>query len=197
MNKNINKRFNWYMISTVSLKEDKVVESLENRIKSFGLEDDFLQIKIFKTPILTAKEEENRLMGNKYKIKMQNLYKGYIFIKMNMSDEAWFLVRNTQYVTGLVGSSGKGTKATPVSDNEIKKMFDNEQNKTNDFYEHINKSPYELGREVIIKKEPYMNQKAVIKDVDFENKSLVVEVEFMGRKTDLEISFVDVTLTHH
>ncbi|WAM01684.1 hypothetical protein NWE60_02710 [Mycoplasmopsis felis] len=66
--------------------------------------------KMFLSTSLTAKENEKRLNGLDYTTSYINLYPGYIFVKMHMSDPAWFLIRNTQYVTGLVGSSGKGNE---------------------------------------------------------------------------------------
>jgi len=108
-------KMEWYMVSTVSKKEKTVIETIKNKISSEGMQYFFEEFKIFEQPIITNAELLKKSKGKEYKVKMENIYKGYIFIKMVMTDEAWFSVRNTEYVTGLVGSSGKGTKPTPIS----------------------------------------------------------------------------------
>ena len=122
-----NNKYKWYMISTVSGKEDKVIESLWNKIRTEGMIDLFNDIKIFKMPHLSGRELEKKSRGEEYKIKYVNIYKGYIFLNMVMTDEAWYLVRNTQYVTGLIGSSGKGAKPTPISKANFEKMVEKEK----------------------------------------------------------------------
>ncbi|TNK96741.1 transcription termination/antitermination protein NusG, partial [Mycoplasmopsis pullorum] len=146
------KKFNWYMVSTISGKESFVVESLKNRIFAEKVEEDFDlngteegPFKIFQKPVLTPKEAEKRKLGDSYKIKWVNMYPGYIFIKMHMSDQAWFVVRNTQYVTGLVGSSGKGAKPTPVTEREIKKSWKKEEEALQDFRSGKSLNPFKVG----------------------------------------------------
>ncbi|KDE43693.1 antitermination protein NusG, partial [Metamycoplasma hyosynoviae] len=88
-------KFKWYMVSTVSGKEEQVIEALRNKIETQHMEDLVKEIRIFKMPHLPNKELENKTKGLEYKVKYINMYKGYIFLNMVMTDEAWYLVRNT------------------------------------------------------------------------------------------------------
>ncbi|VEU65954.1 Transcription antitermination protein nusG [Mesomycoplasma conjunctivae] len=125
--------FKWYMISTISNKEDTAITLLKNRIEHEGpeMKAHFKEIIKFDVPYYAEKENTQEK-----KIKYQNLYKGYFFIKMDMNDQAWYIVRNTQYITGLVGSHGRGAKPTPISDRHFKKMKDNWEQIINDFKQY-------------------------------------------------------------
>lgn len=182
-----NKLLNWYMISTVSGKEDKVKESLENRINSFELRNSFADIKIFKSPYLSPRDLEKKRAGEKYNIKMSNIYKGYIFIKMEMTDEAWFMVRNTQYVTGLVGSSGKGAKPTPISESSIQKMVDNEIKLAEEFELNKDKMGFNKGQFVEIIDGPFKGEQGIILENDDVHRFAVIELEIFGKKTPTQL----------
>ncbi|RIV16958.1 transcription termination/antitermination protein NusG [Mycoplasmopsis gallopavonis] len=187
--------FKWYMISTVRGKEDNVVESLNNRIfaeqveKSFELEaTDKGPFKIFKKPTLTAKELDKKIHGDAYKVKWINLYPGYIFAKMDMTDKAWFVVRNTQYVTGLVGSSGKGAKPTPVTNFEMKKMFKAEQDAIDLFNTGKNLLELKVGDLIEVIEGPYKGEIAPIEKLILEENMAVISIETFGKKTLVELS---------
>ncbi|WP_029608592.1 transcription termination/antitermination protein NusG [Mycoplasma simbae] len=193
------KKFLWYMISTVSGKEDIVVESLKNRIISEQVDDCFDNnatpdgaFKIFKKPSLSAKEAEKKLNGEPYTVKMINMYSGYIFIHMYMSDEAWFVVRNTQYVTGLIGSSGKGAKPTPVTAREIKKCFKSEEKMLRDFNEGKMETKFTIGEIVEIIDGPFKGQSGKVIEANDTTKMVSVEVEYFGRNvpTDFEYDVI-------
>ncbi|MGY6171976.1 transcription termination/antitermination protein NusG [Candidatus Mycoplasma pogonae] len=181
------KLFSWYMVSTVSGKEDIVKESLLKRIKSYDLQDYFEEVKIFKTPYISPRDLEKKRAGEKFNIKMINVYKGYIFIRMLMNDDAWFLVRNTQYVTGLVGSSGKGAKPTPISDSKMQKMFVNEQKMSQEFENNKEKSGFEKGQFVQIINGPFLNEIGQIIENNDIQKYAVVELEIFGKKTPTQL----------
>ena len=99
----------WYVVNSYSGHEDKVKANLERRVVSMGLEDYVFRIIVAEVeqPVL----KDGQPTG---KTKLKNLYPGYVFIEMIMTDEAWFMVRNTPGVTGFVGSSGGGTKPFPI-----------------------------------------------------------------------------------
>ncbi|VEU60432.1 Transcription antitermination protein nusG [Mycoplasmopsis bovigenitalium] len=190
------RKFLWYMISTVSGKEDIVVESLKNRIVSEQVDDCFNNeatpegaFKIFKKPSLTVKEAENKLNGLPYKVKMINMYSRYIFINMYMSDEAWFVIRNTQYVTGLIGSSGKGAKPTPVSASEIRKCFKSEQKLLNDFNEGKLETKFAIGEIVEIIDGPFKGQSGKVTQANDSTKMATVEVEYFGKYVPTEFEY--------
>ena len=102
----------WYVVNTYAGHENRVKENLEKRAETMGLEDNLFQI-------LVAEEEEIEYRNGKKTTKMKNLFPGYLFVEMIMTDEAWYIVRNTPGVTGFIGSSGGGAKPFPVSDEEI------------------------------------------------------------------------------
>ncbi|WP_033161084.1 transcription termination/antitermination protein NusG [[Mycoplasma] collis] len=182
-----NQIFKWYMISTISGKEEKVVESLKNVVKSEMLEDICEEIKMFVRPHLTLKELQKRSAGQEFKVKNENLYKGYIFIKINMTDKAWFLIRNTQYVTGLVGSSGKGAKPTPLSQRQIDKMFKKEAEEWEKYNNGIIDSPFKPGSIVEITEGAFKGEEGQIIEVNDKEQTALVSLEIFGKKTPTKV----------
>ncbi|MBN3534847.1 transcription termination/antitermination protein NusG [Mycoplasma procyoni] len=174
------------MISTVSGKEEKVIESLNNRVKSELLEEQFGEIKMFEIPRISQRELEKKAKGEAYKVKKDNLYKGYIFINMNMTDEAWFMIRNTQYVTGLIGSHGKGAKPTPISNREIRKMFEAEKKSWEEFEEGKHLSPFKVNKRVLITDGPFKDAEGEVADLENVAGSTWVNVEVFGKKTPVQ-----------
>ena len=102
----------WYVVNTYAGQENRVKENLERRVKTMGLEDSLFQIVV-------AEEKEIEYKNGKPVEKTKNLFSGYVLVQMIMTDEAWYVVRNTPGVTGFIGSSGKGAKPFPVSQEEI------------------------------------------------------------------------------
>ncbi|MGL5308908.1 MAG: transcription termination/antitermination protein NusG [Metamycoplasmataceae bacterium] len=182
-------KMEWYMVSTVSKKEENVIENLKNKISAEGMNHLFEDFKIFKQPIITSVELLKKSKGKEYKIKMENMYKGYIFVKVVMTDEAWFLIRNTENVTGLVGSSGKGTKPTPISERQIKKSIEMEKLKNQQFKDLEYKNPFEIGVIVQIVQGSFTGEKGRIIETDIENQLAIVEIESFGRKVPTEFSY--------
>ena len=90
------------------------------------------------------------------------MFPGYVLVEMVMTDEAWFLVRNTEFITGLVGSSGGGSKPTPVSARQFEKMLKKQQEKISEFNSLEYKNPYQEGVVVKIKEGSFKNEKGVI-----------------------------------
>ena len=179
----------WYMISTISGKEDTVVESLKNKVERAGMSEFFEEFKIFWVPAIAPGELIKKAQGVSYRIKQENLYKGYIFIRMHMSDDAWFLVRNTEYVTGLVGSSGKGAKPTPISAREYRKMLDKQHQKAHEFASIKYKNPYQEGAKVRVKEGSFKNEQGIIVETNFDALTAVVEIQTFGRKVPTEFPY--------
>ncbi len=177
----------WYMITTISGKEDKVIDSLKNRVISENMDDDFDNFVVMTIPYLSTKELEKKQHNLPFKIRQRNLYPGYIFAKMNMTNETWFMVRNTQYVTGLVGSSGHRTKPTPVSELEMKKMQKTVEKHKQDFKDGKILTPFVPGTVVEIIDGPAKGQiGSILENDDFRQVS-VVELVMFERKTPTEI----------
>ena len=93
----------WYVVNTYAGHENRVKENLERRVETMGLQDFLFQI-------IVAEEKEIEYKNGKEVEKTKNLFSGYLFVQMIMTDEAWYIVRNTPGVTGFIGSSGKGAK---------------------------------------------------------------------------------------
>ena len=176
------KEFKWYMVSTVSGKEENVIEALKNKIATQNMDNLFRDIRIFLMPHLSNKELEKKTKGEEYTVKYVNIYKGYIFINMVMTDEAWYIVRNTQYVTGLIGSSGKGAKPTPISKKDFNSMVEKEKTLNEKFAEGDIETAFKEG--VIVK---------VIKNNDITQKAFV-NIEQFGRKSPTEFDYKDLEI---
>ena len=108
----------WYVVNTYSTHEKKVAFNLERRVESMGLEKLVFRIVVAEQEVPVLKD--GLPTG---KTRMKNLYPGYVFVEMIMTDYAWYVVRNTPGVTGFVGSSGKGTKPFPVPREEIEPVL--------------------------------------------------------------------------
>ncbi|AKF40943.1 transcription anti-termination factor NusG [Mycoplasmopsis canis UFG4] len=189
------KLIRWYMISTIRGKEDQVLESLNNRIQAENMLHDFdlnandgSAFKIFKKPTLSQKEFQKKNEGLEYKVKYVNLYPGYIFAKMHMSDEAWFLIRNTQYVTGLIGSSGKGAKPTPLSSLEIKKMKQQEEEFQRSFDAGENVFGYSVGDVVEIIDGIYIGKDGEILSINSKENTVTLKSEGYGKQIEIIVS---------
>ena len=106
----------WYVVNTYSGHENKVKEKLEMRAESMGMKDYIYRVVV---PMEKVIETKNGVEKEKEK----KMFPGYILVEMVMSDEAWYIVRNTPGVTGFIGSSGKGAKPTPLQPYEVDKIL--------------------------------------------------------------------------
>ena len=106
----------WYVVNTYSGHENKVKEKLEMRAQSMDMKDYIFRVIVPEEKIIEEKD------GVK-KEKVKKLFPGYILVEMVMSDDAWYVVRNTPGVTGFIGSSGKGAKPTPLQPQEVDKVL--------------------------------------------------------------------------
>ena len=102
----------WYVVNTYAGQENRVKENLERRVKTMGLEDSLFQIVV-------AEEKEIEYKNGKPVEKTHNLFSGYLLVQMIMTDEAWYVVRNTPGVTGFLGSHGAGSKPNSLLPEEV------------------------------------------------------------------------------
>ena len=173
---------NWYVVNTYSGREKRVQENLKRRAESMNL-----QSYVFR--IIVAEQEQPILRNGipSGKVKMKNLFPGYIFVEMIMTDEAWYMVRNTPDVTGFVGSSGKGAKPFPVAHEQIETVLKMMGIVDEDMYKR-----YEIGDRVKVLNGSFMGTEATITDIDAENGVVTVELLFFGRLSKVEIEFSDI-----
>lgn len=107
---------NWYVVHTYSGYENKVKANLEKRVESMGMQD-----KIFR--VIVPEEEEMDMKSGKKKVTKKKVFPGYVLVELIMTDDSWYVVRNTPGVTGFVGSAGSGSKPTPLLPEEVQAIF--------------------------------------------------------------------------
>lgn len=170
----------WYVVNTYSGHEAKVKEKLEAKVESMGLQDYIYRIIIPETTEVEIKD------GVK-KEKVKKMFPGYIIVEMVMSDEAWYIVRNTPGVTGFIGSSGRGAKPTPLLPSEIDKIL------ANMGMSRVNlDSELAIGDKVSIVDGPFKGMVGRVDSIDLENNRLNVLIDLFGQETPVEVELYQV-----
>lgn len=167
----------WYAIHTYSGYEEKVAESIQQRVESVDMAD-----KIF--GVLVPKEKQIEIKNGKRKIVEKKIFQGYVLVEMKMTEDAWFILRNTPGVTGFVGT---GTDPTPVSDAEIAKI--KKRMGVEDPKHHID---YQIGEVVNITDGPFKGFDGAINEIDTQKGKIKVLVSMFGRETPVELDALQV-----
>ena len=165
----------WYIIQTYSGFEDSVERDLKKRIETMEMQD-----YIFNVLIPTETIVETKADGSK-KEKVKKLYPGYIFVEMIVTDESWFIVRNTPKVTGFLGSSGGGTKPVPLPMEEVANVF-----KKAGIVPQV-KIDFEVGDMVEVISGSFAGQVVEVTDIDLVEAKATVLVEMFGRQMDFQV----------
>lgn len=172
---------NWYVVHTYSGYENKVKANLEKRVESMGMQD-----KIFR--VVVPEEEETEIKNGKKKVMKKKVFPGYVLVEIVMTDDSWYVVRNTPGVTGFVGSAGHGSKPTPLLPDEVnfilKRMGMDERRVEIDF---------ELKETVKVTEGPFANFTGLIEEIDQDKNKLKVLVNMFGRETPVELEFAQVS----
>lgn len=176
----MNQEKHWYVLHTYSGYEMKVQQNLASRMKSMGMEDNIFEILV---PEQEVYEEKNGEMVAKKK----KAFPGYVLLEMIMSDEAWYVVRNTPGVTGFVGSHGAGSKPSPLLPEEVDAML--RSIGVNPRKVDIN---LELGQRIEIIAGAFQGMEGVVSEIDEDKAKVTVSVEMFGRETDTELSYNQV-----
>ncbi len=171
------KERNWYVIHTYSGYEDKVSEDLKQRIESMDMED-----KIFN--VVVPKEKQIEIKNGKRKIVEKKIFPGYVLVEMIVTDESWYVVRNTPNVTGFIGT---GNTPAPVSEEEVKNI-----RKRMGIEEPKYKIDLKKGEAVSINDGPFKGFDGVISDIDEEKGKVKALVSMFGRETPVELDFLQV-----
>ena len=172
----------WYVVNTYSGHESKVKEKLEMRTESMGMQDYIFRIIIPETTEVEVKD------GVK-KEKVKKMFPGYILVEMVMSDEAWYIVRNTPGVTGFIGSSGHKAKPTPLLPQEIDRILSSMG------MSRVNiESDMAVGDKVDIVDGPFKGMSGTISTIDLENNRLTVMIDLFGQETAIAVSYTHLTL---
>jgi len=177
MPKQVSRGRNWYVLHTYSGYEEAVARNLKQRIESMGMED-----KIFN--VLVPTEKKIKIKSGKRKLVEEKVYPGYVLVEMIVTDDSWYVVRNTPRVTGFVGS---GTTPTPVSAEEI-----GELQKRMGVEEPKYKIDFALGDAVKITDGPFKDTDGKVSEVDEERGRVKVLISIFGRETPMELDFLQV-----
>ena len=171
----------WYVVNAYSGHEQKVKDYLESRRESMGMENNIFRVIIPERTEIEVKD------GVK-KEKVRKMFPGYVLIEMIMSDEAWYVVRNTPGVTGFIGSSGKGAKPIPLSPAEVKKFIGDGEEKQVPINTDV-----EVGDNVNIIDGPFKGMSGQIESEDKENEKLTVLIDLFGQETPVEVDLIQVS----
>jgi len=172
----------WYVVNTYSGHENKVKDNLVKRIETQGLQDYIFRVIVAEHEVPVMKDGVAT-----EKTKMKNLYPGYIFVEMIMTDEAWYIVRNTPGVTGFVGSSGGHAKPFPVTREQIEPVLKRMGMVDEDMY-----SNYQVGDTVRILTGSFEGVEGEIESIDSSLGEVTVTTIFFGRPTQINVKFSEV-----
>ena len=165
----------WYVVNTYSGHESKVKEKLEMRAQSMNMEDLICRVIIPEQKVIEEKDGVQ-------KEKIKKIFPGYILVEMIMTDEAWFVVRNTPGVTGFIGSSGKGAKPTPLQPFEVENILHSMGMARMD-----TNAKLEVGEKVKIIDGPFIGMNGTIESIDADNNIANVLVDLFGQETSVEV----------
>jgi len=167
----------WYVLHTYSGYEDSVAENLRQRIESLGMED-----KIFS--VIVPKEKKIKIKNGKRKVIEEKIYPGYVLVEMIVTDDSWYVVRNTPNVTGFIGA---GTTPIPVSEEEISSL-----KKRMEVEEPQFKIDVKVGDLVKITDGPFKGSDGRVSEIDEERGKIKVLVNMFGRDTPVELDSLQV-----
>ena len=184
----------WYIATTYSGHEQKAAENIKRRIESMNLKDYVFRIVVAEEEVQAKNKDgkplfvKNKETGiEEPKMKIINLYPGYVFVEMIMTDEAWFIVRNTEGVTGIAGSAGRGLKPTPVSKSEMEPVLKRMNMIDSSMYEG-----YNPGDRVKILHGALEGSEAVIESINKETGVCHIKTFFFGRETPMDVEISEI-----
>ena len=167
----------WYAIHTYSGYEEKVAESIRQRAESLDMGD-----KIFQ--VLVPKEKQIEIKNGKRKVVEKRIFQGYVLVQIKMTEDAWYIVRNTPGVTGFVGT---GTDPTPVSQDEMDKIMKRMGREEPKF-----KLDFKPGEVISVIDGPFKGFEGSVSEVDATKGKLKVLVSMFGRETPVELDSLQV-----
>ncbi len=170
----------WYVVNTYAGHENRVKDNLLRRVESMGISEYLFQI-------IVAEETEIEFKNGKEVTKQKNLFPGYLFVEMIMTDDAWYVVRNTPGVTGFIGSSGGGAKPFPVSPEEMESILrriGQQEGKIS-----VN---FAVGDLVKILVGPFSGMEGRVSSMNDQTQSASILMILFGRETPTDIGYADL-----
>lgn len=168
---------NWYVLHTYSGYEDSVAFNLKQRIESLNMQDSIFDVMV-------PKEKKIKIQGGRRVTIEEKIFPGYVLVNMIVTDDSWYVVRNTPNVTGFVGS---GTIPTPIAQEEwdyLQKRMGTEEPKF--------KVDFQMGELVRITDGPFKDYEGKVGNVDEAHGKIKVMVTIFGRETPVELDFLQV-----
>ena len=169
----------WYVIHTYSGYENKVMQTLERKVKSMGLENVINRI-------LVPMEDEVDIKDGKKHVVKRKIFPGYVLVEMEVNDRSWYVVRNTPGGTGFVGSA---TKPIPLNPEEVKRILKSQGIDESEPKVHIS---VEVGEQVRITSGPFENFIATITEINDEKGTLKGLIDMFGRETSVEVDYSQI-----
>ena len=170
----------WYVVHTYSGYENKVKANIDKTIENRHLEDEILEVRV---PMQEVVELKNGVQ----KAAQKKMFPGYVLVEMIMSDEVWFIVRNTQGVTGFIGSSGKGAKPIPLLPEEVDRILTSMGMSRIDLANDLAE-----GKKVKITDGPFKNMIGKISSYDLEKKKVELLLDLFGQETSVEVELSQI-----
>ena len=170
----------WYVVNTYSGHENKVKEKLDMRAESMDMQNNIFRVIV---PEQTEVEVKNCVE----KSKVKKMFPGYILVEMVMSDEAWYVVRNTPGVTGFIGSSGKGAKPTPLQPYEVDKILKDMGMSRIEVDKEL-----QVGTRVKIIAGPFDGMFGKVDSIDVPNSKIMLLVDLFGQETSVEVELTEI-----
>lgn len=170
----------WYVVHTYSGYENKVKTNLEKRVESMGMEDNIFRV-------IVPEDEETEIKNGKKKVMKKKFFPGYVLTEMIMTDDSWYVVRNTPGVTGFVGSSGHGSKPTPLLPDEVDAVL-----KRMGMADSAAQVDFEIKENVTVTEGPFENFTGTIEQIDADKQKVKVHVNMFGRETPVELDFSQI-----
>ena len=171
---------NWYVVHTYSGYENKVKANIEKTIENRHLEEQILEVRV---PMQDVVELKN---GAKKQVQ-KKMFPGYVLVEMIMTDEVWFIVRNTQGVTGFIGSSGKGAKPIPLLPEEVDRILSSMGMSRIDLANDLAE-----GKKVKITDGPFKNMVGKVSSYDLEKKKVNLLLDLFGQETSVEVELSQI-----
>ncbi|MDP9466847.1 MAG: transcription termination/antitermination protein NusG [Actinomycetota bacterium] len=169
----------WYVVHSYAGYENKVKTNLESRISSLNMEDYIYAIEV-------PTEEVTEIKGGKRQQVVRKKLPGYLFVRMDLTDESWSVVRNTPGVTGFVGQT---SRPSPLSIDEVVKMIAPPKQKVVVAQKAVD---FEVGESITVTDGPFATLPATINEISLDSQKLKVLVSIFGRETPVELSFNQV-----